>query len=122
MATNPADLPNQDKVLAAVVCDLFPDYSERHHAPGTFGNYRLFRRSFCLACGRVAASEVRPIRVTRWLDAHPGWKGRRRHAAIAVKRAFSWAEQQGVLVANPLRTLKAGRAERRTQTPRPGRA
>ena len=115
MAADPAKLPKPDKVLAAVVCDLFLDHSEKHHAPGTFGNYRLFLRSFCLACGRVAAAEVRPIQVTRWLDAHPAWKGSRRHAVIAVKRAFSWAEQQGVLAANPLRALKAGRAARRTR-------
>jgi integrase len=34
---------------------------------------------------------------------------------IAVKRAFSWAEQQGLIPASPLRTLRAGRPGRRTR-------
>lgn len=115
MAADPANLPAPDKVLAAVVCDLFLDHSEKHYAADTFSNYRHFLRSFCLACGRVAAAELKPIHVTRWLDAHPQWKGGRRHAVIAVKLAFSWAEQQGVIAANPVRALKADRVKRRTR-------
>lgn len=115
MASDPANLPKPDKILAAVVCDLFLDHSQQHHAPDTFANYRHFLRSFCVACGRTPAAELKPIHVTRWLDANPKWKGGRRHAVIAVKRAFSWAEQQGVLPANPVRGLKADRVRRRTR-------
>ena len=122
MATAPANLPRPDKVLAAVICDLFLDHSEKHHSPDTFANYKHFLQSFADECGRTAAAEVKPIHVTRWLDAHPTWKGARRHAVIAVRRAFSWAEQQGVLTANPLRTLKAGRAKRRTRVLAPEEA
>ena len=34
---------------------------------------------------------------------------------IAVRRAFSWSEQQGILSSNPLRTLKAERVKQRTR-------
>jgi len=86
-----------------------------HPSPDTYANYKHFLQSFIDDLGRTPAAEVKPIHVTRWLDAHPTWKGARRHAVIAVRRAFSWAEQQGVLASNPLRTLKAGRAKQRTR-------
>jgi len=72
MATDPANLPKPDKILAAVVCDLFLDHSQQHHAPDTFANYRHFLRSFCKAYGRTPAAELKPFHVTRWLDAQPG--------------------------------------------------
>ncbi|MFO0849857.1 MAG: site-specific integrase [Gemmataceae bacterium] len=115
MATGAKTLPKPAQVLAAVVCDLFLDHSQKHHSPDTFKNYRHFLRSFCQRCGRTPAAELKPFQVTRWLDAHPKWKGARRHAVVAVKRAFAWAEQEGLIAAHPLRTLKAGRAKRRTR-------
>ena len=115
MAADPANLPRSDKITAALVCDLFLRHSEQHHSPDTFGNYRYFLRSFCVAYGRLPAVELKPFHATRWLDDHPSWKGGRRHAVIAVKRAFSWADQQGVLSPNPLRALKADRVKRRTR-------
>ena len=36
----------------------------------------------------VPAAEVRPYHVSRWLDAHPGWKTGRGCAIRAIKRAF----------------------------------
>lgn len=115
MAADPVNLPRPEKILAAVVCDLFLDHSERHHSPDTFANYKHFLQSFSERYGRLPAAELKPIHVTKWLDDHPSWKGGRRHAVIAVRRAFSWADQQGVLSPNPLRALKAGRARRRTR-------
>lgn len=115
MATDAVNLPRPEKILVEIVCDLFLDHSEKHHSPDTFANYKHFLQSFCDAHGRQPAAGMKPIHVTRWLDAHPKWTGARRHAVIAVKRAFSWAEQQGVLAANPLRTLKADRVKRRTR-------
>lgn len=120
MATGSDSLPKPAQVLAAVVCDLFLDHSQTHHSPDTFTNYRHFLRSFCQRCGRTPAAELKPFHVTRWLDAHPKWKGARRHAIVAVKRAFAWAEQEGLIVTHPLRTLKAGRAKRRTRVLSPG--
>lgn len=115
MATDPANLPRPDKLLAATVCDLFLDHSQKHHAPETYANYRHFLQAFVATYGRSVAADLKPFHVSRWLDDHPTWVGGRRHAVIAVKRAFSWAEQQGILSPNPLRTLKADRVKRRTR-------
>ncbi len=115
MASDPTNLPKPDKIAAALVCDLFLQHSEKHHGPDTFANYRYFLQSFCGCYGRLPAAELKPFHVTKWLDDHPSWKGGRRHAVIAVRRAFSWADQQGVLSPNPLRALKADRVKRRTR-------
>jgi integrase len=115
MATDPANLPKPEKIAVALICDLFLDHSQKHHNPETYANYKHFLQSFSEAYGRDLAAELKPFHVTRWLDAHPSWKGGRRHAVIAVRRAFSWADQQGILSPNPLRTLKADRVKRRTR-------
>lgn len=115
MASDPDNLPKADKLLVALVCDLFLQHSEKHHSPDTFENYRHFLQSFCKLHGRLLAAEVKPFHITRWLDAHPKWKGGRRHAVIAIKRAFSWADPQGILSPDPIRTVKAERVKRRTR-------
>jgi integrase len=115
MATDPANLPRPEKIAVALVGDLFLDHSQKHHCPDTYTNYKHFLQSFSEAYGRGPAAELKPFHVTKWLDDHPSWKGGRRHAVIAVRRAFSWADQQGILSPNPLRTLKADRVKRRTR-------
>ena len=47
--------------------------------------------------------DVKPFHVTRWLDAHPKWTTSRRCAVICVKRAYNWAEAEGILPSNPLK-------------------
>lgn len=56
---------------------------------------------------------MKPLHVTRWLDAHPSWKGARRHGILAVKRAYSWAEKQGLLTPNPLKGVEQEAGGRR---------
>jgi len=115
MASDPANLPKPGNILVATVCDLFLDHSQKHHSIDTYKNYRHFLQSFIDNFGRNLAVEVKPFHVTKWLDEHPRWIGGRRHAVIAVKRAFSWADQQGILSPSPVRTLKAERVKRRTR-------
>jgi len=115
MATDPANLPRPDKIAVSLLCDLFLDHSQKHHSPDCYDNYRHFLQSFCDAYGRNPAAEMKPFHVSKWLDDHPSWTGGRRHAVIAVKRAFSWSEQQGILTPNPLRSIKADRVKRRTR-------
>jgi integrase len=114
MAADPANLPKPDAILTAQVLDLFLDYSQRHNEPATFAWYRHFLQSFCGLYGRLPARELKPIHVTRWLDAN-SWKGGRRNAVVAVKRAFNWADKQGVLSPNPLRNVEKPPAGRRTR-------
>jgi integrase len=60
------------------------------------------------------AADLKPFHVTHWLDSHPDWNGGRRNAVTALKRAFNWADTQGILTPNPLRTVEKPAARRRT--------
>jgi integrase len=115
MATDADNLPKPDKITVALLCDLFLQHSKLHHKPDTYENYRHFLQAFCDSYRSLLASEMKPFHVSRWLDKHTSWKGGRRHGIIAVRRAFSWADEEGILSPNPLRTLKAGRAAKRTR-------
>src|SRR5205085_4227627 len=103
MASGAARLPAAPHV--ATVCDLFLDYSQKHHAPDTYRGYRDFLQDFCETYGTLRGSDLKPLHVTRWLDAHPGWKGCRRNAVVAVKRAFNWADAEGLLQPNPVKAV-----------------
>lgn len=93
----------------AEVCDRFLDFSQRRHAASTYGGYKYFLGLLCnhKGTGRLPASDFRPIHVTEWIDAHAGWDGGRRHAVLAAKSAFAWADAQGVFAPDPLRKVKA---------------
>src|SRR5437660_10136043 len=58
MASDPANLPKPDKILVAVVCDLFLEHSQKHHAPDTYENYRHFLQSLVAAHGRLPAADL----------------------------------------------------------------
>jgi integrase len=115
MATDPAACPSPSKLSVAQVCDLFLDHSHKHHAEDTYQGLRYFLQMFCDAHGRLPAAEVKLIHVTRWLDDRPTWKATRRHAAVAVKRAYAWAERQGLLKSNPVKHVEVPASGRRTR-------
>lgn len=115
MSARPEHLPPPDKITVARLCDLFLDHSQRHHSPDTYALYRHFLQSFCDAHGRLPAAAVKPFHLSRWLDANPSWDAARRHAVMAVKRAFSFADQQGVLTPNPVRHVAQEPVRRRTR-------
>jgi integrase len=106
MAADPANVPKASEVKVCVLCDLFLDFSEKNHKPDTYRGYKGFLQDFCESYGTMPARDLRPLHVTRWLDAHPGWKGCRRNAIVAVKRAFNWADAEGVLKPNPIKDVK----------------
>src|SRR5262245_13988334 len=113
MAGKPENLPGRDRISVAAVCDLFLDHSHRHHKPETFRWYRSYLQDFCAKYGRLPAKDLKPIHVSAWLDGHTGWKGGRRCAVIAVKRAFNWADAEGVLSPNPVKKVRKPPARRR---------
>ncbi|WP_020472430.1 tyrosine-type recombinase/integrase [Zavarzinella formosa] len=115
MAGRPEGLPAGQDVLTAVLCDLFLDHSQKHHEPKTYQMHLGYLQNFCTAHGRIPAKDIKPLHVNRWLDKNPGWKASRRHAALSVKTAFSWADKQGVLSPSPLRTLTVAPNNPRTR-------
>ena len=106
MATESRTLPEADTLRVCQVADLFLDYSQKHHEAATFRGYRDFLQDFCDVYGALFAKDLKPLHVTRWLDSHAGWKGGRRNAVVAVKRAFNWADAEGLLQPNPIKAVK----------------
>jgi integrase len=105
MASGTGRLPEAGTLHVATVCDLFLDYSQKHHASDTFRGYRDFLQDFCGLYGTLLARELKPLHVSRWLDSHPGWRGSRRNAVVALKRAFNWADAEGLLQPNPIKAV-----------------
>lgn len=114
MASDPSNLPKPSEILTAQVCDLFLSHSERHNERATYAWYKHFLQGFSKLFGRLQAGELKPFHVTKWLDAN-SWKGGQRNAVIALKRAFNWADKQGILTPNPLRNVEKPPAGRRTR-------
>ncbi|MCE9567185.1 MAG: site-specific integrase [Planctomycetes bacterium] len=115
MANKPENLPSADELRVTTLCDLFLEHSHKHHSPETYGLYKLYLDQFCGVNGRQLATGIKPFHITRWLDDHPRWKASRRHAALAVKRAFGWADKQGLLSPSPLRLLEVEPGNSRTR-------
>jgi integrase len=115
MAQQPENMPKGEELLVALICDLFLEHSKSNHEPATYALYQHFLQSFCKPYGRSAVQDLKPFHVTRWLDQHPKWKASRRHAALAVKRAFAWADKQGLLSPSPFQSLAVEPNNRRTR-------
>ena len=130
-ATSKADRKGQDKadrelqkVLAlqqtigydatvAGVFEAFLDWSQQNQAAKTYRGYRDLLQSFLDHIDVAFVRELRPIHVTKWLDAHKpagkhrGWStSGRRAATCAVKRALGWAVEQGLVEKSPLAGVK----------------
>src|SRR5205823_2345455 len=111
MAQDIGVVPEPTRLLAASVCDLFLEHSQKHHEPETYRWYQSFLQDFCEHHGKLAVADLKPFHVNRWLDAHDGWgPGGRRHAVICVKRAFSWAADEGLIPDSPIRKVKKPQA------------
>ena len=106
---------SRSKVLSvAEVCDLFLDFSDQHHEPATYRWYADFLNNFCKRWGKLAATELKPFHVSRWLDAHTAWTdGGRRCAITCIKRALNYAESEGLIAASPIRTVKKPKIQAR---------
>ncbi len=115
MSTRPESIPSWEKLPLATIADLFLDYAKRHLAKESYTLARYYLESFCNANQCALAKDIKPIHVTRWLDDHSTWKGSRHHAVRAIKRVYSYAEEQGVLEINPLRKLKVPPTNIRTR-------
>src|SRR5262249_15823841 len=68
MACDPANLPKHEEIKVSQVCDLFLNWSQKHHKPDTYNWYRYFLQSFSDKFGQLAR-DLKPLHVTRWLNA-----------------------------------------------------
>jgi integrase len=107
--------PAESELTVAELCDRFLRWSKLRHTEETFTWHQTFLQRFCDLHGKTKATEVVPYHVTLWLDANPKWKGARRHAAYAVKRAFSWAFKEGLLSKHVLAGVTIERSGKRNR-------
>ena len=103
--------PSDQRVVA--VLDLFLEYTQKHTAADTYQWYRGYLQDFADRHGTLRVEDLRPYHVTSWLDSHPTWKNSRRSAIVAIKRAFNWAADEGIISANPIKKIKKPPATRR---------
>jgi integrase len=101
----PATAVSSDTRVVAVL-DLFLEHSQKHNSARTYEWYRSFLRDFAQRYGVLRVEDLKPFHVSRWLDSHPDWDGTRRGAITAVKRAFNWAADEGLIPANPLKKVR----------------
>jgi integrase len=64
--------------------------------------------------GQKAITKLLPLDVTEWLNSHKSWSPSGRRTRIqAVKRAFNFAVEQGMVARNPIRGFKVPRSKGR---------
>jgi integrase len=109
----PCTDPAPSALTVSIVCDRFLDHSERHNDRATYIWYKDYLDDLCNhpdedagILGLLPAAALRPFHVSRWLDAHSGWNTGRGCAIRAVKRAFNWADSEGILSPNPIKKLQ----------------
>jgi integrase len=117
MSDDPAHVPEPSSLTVAKLCDLFLDHSLRHNDARTYDWYKSYLQSFCDTFGNMQALKVKPIHVSRWLDANPGWTTSRRCAIVALKRSYNWANDEGLIDENPLKRVKRPQNKRRERIP-----
>lgn len=113
MAQDPTQAPEPTALKVCHVCDLFLSHAEKHTEAKTFAWYKKYLQSFNELFGLLGALDVKPFHVTRWLDSHPKWKTSRRCAAISLKRAYNWCEEEGLIPTNPMKKVRKPPAVRR---------
>lgn len=63
--------------------------------------------------GKMRAADFIPLHIDEWLRAHKSWKGSKRTRIQAVKKAFSYAQERGLIPQNTIRKCPVPRARSR---------
>jgi integrase len=104
----------ESRIAVATLFEIFLDEVQRDKEPLTYATYRQHLKAFAKDYGGVPIVEIKPLHLTRWLAARPGWADSTRACAITtISRAFNWAAQQKYLDVSPMRGFKKPRMTRR---------
>lgn len=100
---------------ALEVLDAYLDWCQKHRAARTYDwNRENIQRFASSLPDGLKVTDLRPYHLTRAMDAYTHWANNTKHDFIAaVKRAFSWAEQEGLIEKNPLAHVKKPAREAR---------
>jgi len=99
-------LPPPSKIRVSDLLAAFLKHSAAENDERTFEWYKSFLVTFDDLYGSLKPHQVTPEIVEAWLNTHPGWKGCRRGAIIAIKRAFNWAADNNKITRNPIKGVK----------------
>lgn len=99
-------IPAPTKCRVSDILRAFLAHASTTTKERTFDWYKSFLVDFDAFYGSLKPHQLTPAIVEAWLDTHPGWKGCRRGAIIALKRAFNWADENDKIARNPLKGLK----------------
>jgi integrase len=103
------EAPEASTARAADLVEAFLAHSRIHFAADTHRINRYYCQLMAEAFGEVPAREVRPFHVARWVDpkveADEWGETTVYNARKCAFRVFSWAAEQGLLPANPLRGM-----------------
>ena len=113
--------PRQTKApeeSALAVLDAFLQWTLENRARDTYEWYQKRIQAFAATLpAEVAATTVQPHHVTKWLESKTQCSASyRRGLVIAVKRAFNWAEKQGLIERNNIKHVEKPPASQREQT------
>jgi integrase/recombinase XerD len=114
--TESQEVAPADAWTVAELCNEFLAWSARHNSRRTWATYGYYLGDFCRQAGQVLLRDLKPFHVNRWLDSHPDetWGlSTRRGAITAVKRACSWAVDEGLLESSPVKRIKRPPQQRR---------
>jgi integrase len=119
-----------DGVTVEQVCTAYLQHVKHSGAESTFIARRVTLFDFCIGLpsrfipngkpkpkpkksdyahkgfGRIEVASLKPLHLDQWLQSHKGWKGCRRTRIQAVKRAFNYAVESGLIAVNPIKGYK----------------
>lgn len=116
--TEKCDPLTADRSSAEAICLLFIAHARVHLKPNTVDGYVRFVETFARTIKGMDGNAVQPRHVSAYLNAHIDWNKTTRYNAItAIKRAWSWALEEGHITVNQLKPMKRPRPERREDIP-----
>jgi len=103
-------VPESTNARTVDLVEAFLRHSRIHFAPDTHRINQYYCQLFAEACGQVAARDLRPFHVAKWIDpkVESGAWGENTvyNARRTAFRVFSWALQEKIMPFNPLAGLK----------------
>ncbi len=94
----------------AVVLDHFLEWSQLNR-PDSYRWYRDYCQSFLDANKKLRVDELKPHHVETWSNHGKGKRGK----ITAIKRAFNWAAEQGIIDSSPIAHMKRPTSGRRDE-------
>ena len=103
-------IPESSTSRTVDVIESFLHHSRVYYAEDTHRINKYYCQLFAEACGQVAAREIKPFHLDRWIDpkvAAKEWgETTVYNARKAAMRVFSWAAERKLLPENPLKGMK----------------